>query len=445
MRLGGWSVCGVVLILAACSAAPGNETSGVASVESPLTSGITWVDGTVAAFKPVGGNEVYVLGTDGKLWDEQGDKNTRTLVDVNVLAFQPIPSSRVVWVLDRNHALWRDYPTSVTRDLQPVDTNVAAFHALDAYYVYVKGTDNKLWREHGTWRVRDPIASNVNTFQPIDAGSSYYLDVWGSLWRTGVNVPSNLGPALVDSNVASFEGLDDLNVLSLRADGRLFAIFDSAYFTGHSALIDKSVAGFAQSRDNVVYVTHTDGTLWRELFDSGASDYAFGGVTAVQAASSGSVYTMDASANLFRLDPEGPMCTASFPRMTCEPQVLAWATPKILGGCPNIPAADGTGTWMPQQDSGVPCSFSGLPKQIKAPDCSTVVSFPCCTYVWSSAGTACSEPPEPSAFCGVVGIQSISAIAVCAIECPSGTGQNCVHPLTGGCDVCTSMKEAPIN
>jgi hypothetical protein len=74
------------------------------------------VDHDVAAFHAVDRNLVYVLATDGRLWQELGDRAQGVLVDGDLAvrsgagAFQFASKGdvegQVVYVLDRNHELW---------------------------------------------------------------------------------------------------------------------------------------------------------------------------------------------------------------------------------------------------------------------------------------------------------------------------------------------------
>ncbi len=71
------------------------------------------VDKSVAAFQAVDMHLAYVLGKDGRLWQELGNRDQAVLVDSNVL----------------------------------VDLGQYAFQALDAQHVFVLGYGHKLWAE----------------------------------------------------------------------------------------------------------------------------------------------------------------------------------------------------------------------------------------------------------------------------------------------------------
>jgi hypothetical protein len=71
------------------------------------------VDNAIAAFQAVDMHLVYVLGKDGRLWQELGGRDQAVLVDHNLLVAAGIPT----------------------------------FQALDVHHVYVLGDDRKLWAE----------------------------------------------------------------------------------------------------------------------------------------------------------------------------------------------------------------------------------------------------------------------------------------------------------
>lgn len=76
------------------------------------------VDHDVAAFHPVDGNVVYVLATDGRLWQELEDRSQAALVEGDLAvklgagAFQFVGNGdvegQVVYMLDRKHELWAE-------------------------------------------------------------------------------------------------------------------------------------------------------------------------------------------------------------------------------------------------------------------------------------------------------------------------------------------------
>jgi len=76
------------------------------------------VDHDVAAFRTVDMNVAYVLATDGRLWQEQGDRSQALLVDgdlalkLGASAFQFAGSNdagaQAIYVLDRKHELWAE-------------------------------------------------------------------------------------------------------------------------------------------------------------------------------------------------------------------------------------------------------------------------------------------------------------------------------------------------
>jgi azurin len=71
------------------------------------------VDHDVAAFRAADMNLVFVLGKDGRLWQELGNRDQAVLIDHNVL----------------------------------IGTGQPTFEVLDAHRVFVVGDDRKLWAE----------------------------------------------------------------------------------------------------------------------------------------------------------------------------------------------------------------------------------------------------------------------------------------------------------
>jgi hypothetical protein len=135
--------------------------------------------------------------TDRKLWRETGDANNRTLVDSNVAAFQALDTA-TVYVVGTDGNLWRE-STSANRVW--VDGNVDKVQALDATTVYVRSRDFSLWRETGDMRTRTWVDGNVYQFQALNTSMVYVAGGDGTLWRE-VGTMSNR--AEVDANLMGF-------------------------------------------------------------------------------------------------------------------------------------------------------------------------------------------------------------------------------------------------
>jgi hypothetical protein len=97
---------------------PGGDTTYVLTTADGLwrqagTQKPEQVDHDVVAFQAVDMNLAYVLGHDGRLWQELGNREQAVLVDSNVM----------------------------------VDPDQRAFQALDAQHVFLIDNDRKLWAE----------------------------------------------------------------------------------------------------------------------------------------------------------------------------------------------------------------------------------------------------------------------------------------------------------
>jgi Pectate lyase superfamily protein len=172
---------------------------------SPTTPAGTAI--TVQAFQGLDNQNVLVLGTDGKLWLVQapeplefGNVSTQQIspttpagTAVTVQAFQGLLDNQNVLVLDNNKALWLvQAPEPLAfgnASTQLVDDSVLNFHGFDSQTVLVLelGTDGNLWLEHGPFGTnvpppRDPVDSNVLTFQGLAKNSVLVLDSNGGLW-----------------------------------------------------------------------------------------------------------------------------------------------------------------------------------------------------------------------------------------------------------------------
>jgi hypothetical protein len=92
-------------------------------------------------------------------------------VDQNVTDFQPL-DSKTAYVRGSDEKLWRETGSSASRTL--VDHQVAAFQPVDARIVYIASTDGKLWRETGDMHTRKLIAGAQLAFQYVPDGDTTY-------------------------------------------------------------------------------------------------------------------------------------------------------------------------------------------------------------------------------------------------------------------------------
>jgi hypothetical protein len=145
-----------------------------------------YVDANVRAFQGMDASTVYVLGTDGKLWNETAPFGGPTgyahrfEVDANVTSFKAVDDSNV-YVLGSDGKLWNEHGTMNNRMF--VDQNVQRYTPLDDFTIYVQGTDSNVWRYVGNNIVRDFADANARQFQPIGTGLVYMLGSDGNLWR----------------------------------------------------------------------------------------------------------------------------------------------------------------------------------------------------------------------------------------------------------------------
>ena len=92
---------------------------------------------------------MYVLTTDGRLW-RQTAKQKAEQVDYDVAAFRAADMN-LVFVLGRDGRLWqelgiRDQAVLVDRDVL-IGSGQPTFEVLDAHHLFVVDADRKLWAE----------------------------------------------------------------------------------------------------------------------------------------------------------------------------------------------------------------------------------------------------------------------------------------------------------
>ncbi|MGC1321714.1 MAG: hypothetical protein WA849_06005 [Candidatus Udaeobacter sp.] len=273
------------------------------------------VDGNVAAFQALDGNNVVVLGTDGNLWYEvwpfgnvQEVIKNRKQVDGNVGAFQAVLSGygNNIFVLGTDGNLWCETwpPVNVKETIKTrkqIDANVGAFQALDVNDAFVLGTDGNLWFEGlpfgsvaQTIKNRRQVDAKVKTFQPIDGYNVFVLGTDNNLWLESWPIPSggvfsawgNVNETIknrkqVDGDVAAFQAIDVNTVFILGSDGNLWLETspwgDIAQMIETRRHVDAHVGAFNVWTDEhhtigdwVVLVKDTDHVLWyKESSDAG--------------------------------------------------------------------------------------------------------------------------------------------------------------------------------
>jgi uncharacterized caspase-like protein len=193
-----------------------------------------------------------------------------SVVDESVRAFQALDAS-TVYVLGTDERLWREFGTwnNAQQPRIRVDETVRAFQAIDATTVYVLGSNGRLWREFGTWdNARQPrvaVAENVKAFQALDANTLYVLGTDGKLSREFAVGNAQQRRIQVAENASAFQALDANVLYVLGTDGRLWRGFDAGSSQQRGMAVDANVKAFQALDAHTVYVLGTNGRLWREF------------------------------------------------------------------------------------------------------------------------------------------------------------------------------------
>jgi hypothetical protein len=217
----------------------------------------TPVDGDVdlyASFWPFDAQATLVCGDDGNLWLEQGPFNAVPLPDSS---YPPGPGTRC-----------------------QIDGSVGAYAPLDEGDIFVCGQDGNLWYEFGFGTTnpavpppRYPVDGDVAGFQPISAKEVYVLGSDGNLWHEfapfgAVPPPTCTAGAttgcrtLVDINVREFMAVDSQHVFVVDAQNNLW--LDAGSFPPGKVQVDGDVAGIWAVDAETVFVLGLDGNLWLE-------------------------------------------------------------------------------------------------------------------------------------------------------------------------------------
>jgi hypothetical protein len=235
----------------------------------------TLVDETVFTFTALSNQTVVVLGTDGSLWIAYAPFGkvppSRVRVDGNVQAFQVVDPRNLV-VLDIDGNLWQE--TGPFGDVPPsrlrVDGDVKQFHQVaHTGYIFVLGQDGNLWLEQSPFGkvppARRKVDTNVRSFQALDEdGFLWVLGNDGNLWlerSPSENLPPNR--VLIDSTVLAYQPLDINHVFVLRNDGTLW-LEQGSSGTPSRTQIDANVMEFAATDSQNLLVLGNDGKLWWE-------------------------------------------------------------------------------------------------------------------------------------------------------------------------------------
>lgn len=217
----------------------------------------TPVDGSVVYFRAFSAQEVLVLGEDSNLWFEVGPfgnvplpetsswppaASQRYRIDGSVGGFSPW-SPGEIFVLGNNDNAWLEYDFGITIPTVPpprvqIDGSVAVLWPLGLQEAYVLGNDGILWHELGPFGTV-PL--------PFCSGGT-----------TGCRT-------LVDLNVVYFNAVDSTHVFVADQNNDLW--LDQGPWGGIPPLrthIDGNVADFLAVDAETVYVLGLDGNLWLE-------------------------------------------------------------------------------------------------------------------------------------------------------------------------------------
>ena len=168
-----------------------------------------WWEAQTAGFQALTPNAVFLLGSDGRLWNQSGPFNHCAMWEAGgVQSFQAV-SANQVFVLGSDGNLWYEPGPFPAVPRQQWEGSVQKFQAVTANSVFVLGHDGRLWLEHapfdhGTmWE-----AGGVQAFQGVGGGRVFVLGGDGRLWLESGPFPVT-PRQLVASNVANFQALDD--------------------------------------------------------------------------------------------------------------------------------------------------------------------------------------------------------------------------------------------
>jgi hypothetical protein len=259
----------------------------------------TLVDRNVARFQPIDDENVYVLGTDGKLWLETAPFGNappkRVEVDVNVKAWRTVFTTGALLVLHTDNTLWT-YPApdpNARYRIEPrppvqIDGDVKDFFSWDGETIFVLGTNGNFWQESAPFGKvpphRIPVDEGVLSFYPLleqisQGGSNVSFLIQGTIPGNPVLIENppygSLPPTatLVDKFVSQFAdggtNYDGQIFLMLLTNGMLYQE-TGPFGTGNPrrTTVDQNVKTFrGPAPDGSLYVLTTDAnnTLWLDF------------------------------------------------------------------------------------------------------------------------------------------------------------------------------------
>ena len=287
-------------------------TSNAQSIANESSGKLSFTYAPTAASEHATNGCYYILGTDGILW-LCGDQNTRQWVDSNVRAFATDGSTIYVLSTDRN--LWKESSEWFLTGRTWLDGNVAGFTLGTNGYLYVKGTDGKLWYEksnnervmvtsnaqslvsESNGKLSTPFYAPTAVSRSASDGSRYVLGTDGILWKC---IDGQIARQWVDSNVMTFE-TDGGYLYVLGSDRNLWREVMGWQQTGRTWL-DGNVLSFRLNDGYSIYVLGTDRNLWLESVEGQAKSgrtWVDGNVLDYRVASNGYLYVLGTDHNLW--------------------------------------------------------------------------------------------------------------------------------------------------
>lgn len=304
----------VVLLLSACDGQTQNETNGERSISSYLTRDPIKSGTTIIEWQAIDDTHVFVLDSSHTL--SYGDGINWQTVHASVNGFAAAAESPTIWLRDNQGNLypWQlGWPQSqaeqpiasnvgefkVSSDgtpywiangylyggwnRAPLDTNVAQFYPANSEWVFILGTDGKLWSwGYGSSWSRSFVDANVISAQPgcfyTKPDGQCHSFVLGSdrkLWVEGNSFPAQQQPPPytthganpVDANVLTFDGgRGNGNIVFVEGLDRNLWREDGDYT--HRDNVDGNVYRFQPTSNTTVWVQGYDGKLWREHLSS---------------------------------------------------------------------------------------------------------------------------------------------------------------------------------
>jgi hypothetical protein len=223
----------------------------------------------------INGNTVFVLGSDGNLWNtpppfDPGDMMPnfgRMQVDQNVQAFDV--NGTTVYTLRWDDTLWQCASDGSWTPVQ-VDGNVAGFQGAGES-VFVLGQDGNLWFIPGPFgevpnRGRVLIQSNVANFQVPYDEYVFTLTHDRNLWCVDNPHWGDNRTLLMASDVARIQAVTDgpFGVFALHTNDALAFVVsqDGGFSWEEFGIFDFNVAQFQAMDSQTVYVLGQDGRLW---------------------------------------------------------------------------------------------------------------------------------------------------------------------------------------